>query len=234
MLEDENKIGETLTLKQQLFCKYFTQDHELFGNATLSYAEAYEYKLETLDKKPRREDGSKDDTEGDYEENSMIDGEFEDMPAPKKRRKSKIIPGSSDYDMAYNVCSVGASRLLRNDKVASYCEKLLNEVLKDSKVDSEMAKLILQNRDLTTKLNAIKEYNKLKQRIVEKREDKVDYSGSVIFLPVRTDKNGVVGVVKPDSAEENKESGDLPGEPKQNTAEIINNNAGGILLPARN
>ena len=30
-----------LNPRQELFCRYYTQNDELFGNATLSYAEAY-------------------------------------------------------------------------------------------------------------------------------------------------------------------------------------------------
>jgi hypothetical protein len=30
------------------FCRYYTQNEKLFGNATHSYAEAYDYKLDTL------------------------------------------------------------------------------------------------------------------------------------------------------------------------------------------
>ena len=37
------------------------------------------------------------------------------------------------------------------------------------------------------KLNAIKEYNKLKQRIIDKREDTIDYTGNLIILPTRND-----------------------------------------------
>jgi hypothetical protein len=39
---------EELPLKRELFCRFYTQNEDLFGNATHSYAEAYEYKLDTL------------------------------------------------------------------------------------------------------------------------------------------------------------------------------------------
>jgi hypothetical protein len=39
--------------QQELFCRYYTQDFSLCGNATLSYAEAYEYKLDELARKMR-------------------------------------------------------------------------------------------------------------------------------------------------------------------------------------
>ncbi|RUV40028.1 MULTISPECIES: hypothetical protein [unclassified Mesorhizobium] len=37
-----------LTQKQELFCRYYTQNRALFGNATHSYAEAYGYDLDKL------------------------------------------------------------------------------------------------------------------------------------------------------------------------------------------
>ena len=40
----------TLNPKEELFCRYYTQNEALFGNATLSYAEAYGYGLDELSK----------------------------------------------------------------------------------------------------------------------------------------------------------------------------------------
>src|SRR5258705_8284465 len=40
---------EELPPKRELFCRFYTQNEDLFGNATHSYAEAYDYKLDTLD-----------------------------------------------------------------------------------------------------------------------------------------------------------------------------------------
>lgn len=181
LLEDDNKIGETLTLKQQEFCRYYTQDPVLFGNATLAYAEAYGYELDKLDKTPRREDGTIAKSEDDGGESDTEQGEN----GNSKKRKARVIPRSSEYDVAYDNCSSAASRLLRNVKVVDYCEKLLNDLLKNEKVDARLAKIIFQQKDDTDALNAIKEYNKLKQRIIEKREETIDYSGNLIILPAK-------------------------------------------------
>jgi hypothetical protein len=81
----------------------------------------------------------------------------------------------SEYERAYNVCSVEANRLLRNPRIDARLTKLLNEMLRDDIVDRELAKTILQDRKLEPKISAIREYNKLKQRIIEK----VEHSGSV-------------------------------------------------------
>src|SRR4051794_12118579 len=39
-----------LNPKQEAFCRYYTQASNTFGNATLSYAEAYEYDLGDLER----------------------------------------------------------------------------------------------------------------------------------------------------------------------------------------
>lgn len=47
-------IEKELNARQELFCVYFTRPGtETFNNATLSYAEAYDYFLETLSKKAK-------------------------------------------------------------------------------------------------------------------------------------------------------------------------------------
>lgn len=46
--------------------------------------------------------------------------------------------------------------------------QLLNEMLKDEIVDAQLAKVILQDEKLEPKISAIREYNKIRQRITEK------------------------------------------------------------------
>lgn len=65
-------------------------------------------------------------------------------------------------------CSL-ASRLLSNAKVIDRINQLLEETgLNDTFVDKQLRFLITQHSDFANKLGAIKEYNKLKQRITEK------------------------------------------------------------------
>jgi hypothetical protein len=132
-------MAKAVPLKPQheLFCQLYVKNEELFGNATLCYAEAYNYKLETLSHEESRDD-----------EGHLIE--------------------SSEYDKAYRVCSVQGSVLLRNLKVQERITKLLNEMLKDDIVDAQLAKVILQNDKLEPKVSAIREYNKIRQRITEK------------------------------------------------------------------
>jgi hypothetical protein len=135
---------EELPLKRELFCRFYTQNEDLFGNATHSYAEAYEYKLDTLN------------TEAVYSE-------------PDENGKTEKIE-DSEHQKAIHVCAVEASRLLRNPDVQARITALLNEILKDEVVDSQLAKLIMQDKEPAAKIAAIREYNKIRQRIVDKTD----------------------------------------------------------------
>src|SRR5829696_8941620 len=130
--------------RRELFCRYFTQNDELFNNATLSYAEAYGYKLDELSK------------ERVYEE-------IEDEKTGEIRKGKIIEP--SEYDKAYHVCGVEASKFLRKPEIQQRIVELRNELMKDDYVDSQLVKVVQQDRDLTPKVAAIKEYNKLRGRI---------------------------------------------------------------------
>lgn len=132
---------EVLKAKRELFCQYYTSNSETFGNATHSYAEAYEYKLDELSHEPTR------------------------VNVGNTKRTKK---GPSEYDKAYNVCGVEGNRLLKSPKIQARIRELLNALLKDDVVDSELSKLILQDDDKPTKRQAISEYNKLRGRIIDK------------------------------------------------------------------
>lgn len=67
-------------------------------------------------------------------------------------------------------CSL-ASRLTSNDKVLKRINELLDEQwLNDEFADKQLLFLLTQHTDFWTKLWAIREYNKLKQRITDKLE----------------------------------------------------------------
>lgn len=90
----------------------------------------------------------------------------------RERKKNKKGMGfvDSDYDKAMNACYVEANRLLRNPKVCERMKALLNEILEDDVVDAELARIILQDHKWEAKLGGIREYNKLRQRIVDKMD----------------------------------------------------------------
>ena len=61
------------------------------------------------------------------------------------------------YEGPYAVCSSNGSRLLRNAEVQARIGVLLNELLKDDIVDAELAKVIMQDGKLESKIAAIRE-----------------------------------------------------------------------------
>jgi len=132
--ELDDAVEELENKRRELFCQYYAKGEGTFGNATLSYAAAYDYELLFVKKTDR----------WGTEYDSPVDTNL------------------------YHSCSSGGSRLLTDDKVKGRITVLLNELLKDDFVDAELSKVIKQNGDLTPKVQAIKEYNKLRGRIVDK------------------------------------------------------------------
>jgi hypothetical protein len=76
----------------------------------------------------------------------------------------------------YKTTCASASRLLSNDKVINRINELLEEWgLNDQFVDGQLLFLIQQYTDFGSKMRAIWEYNKLKQRITQK----IEHSGEI-------------------------------------------------------
>lgn len=70
---------------------------------------------------------------------------------------------------SYQSAKASASRLLTNVNVLAYINHLLElNGLNDEFVDKQLLFIITQNSEFSSKLGAIKEYNKLKQRVEEK------------------------------------------------------------------
>lgn len=79
-------------------------------------------------------------------------------------------PDTSKKDWYKTACA-SASQLLSNIKVLNRINELLElRGLNDTFIDKQLEFLITQNTELRTKLSAIQEYNKLKQRILDKQE----------------------------------------------------------------
>lgn len=82
---------------------------------------------------------------------------------------------------SYAAARVSVSRLLTNANILDHIDHLIEmKGLNDQFVDKQLEFLITQNADLSIKLGAIKEYNKLKTRITQKMDVSVneqrDYS----------------------------------------------------------
>lgn len=145
---NESKIGRKLTPKQELFCQLYVNNKLLFGNATLCYAQAYAYKLDSLS------------TEAIYRE------EFDEETEQAKNIKVDDSP----YDKAYRVCQVTSSQLLSNPIINDRINDLLYEMMSEKNVDTELTWLMNQRTELGPKVQAIREFNKLKGRIKGKGE----------------------------------------------------------------
>lgn len=118
-------IKKKLKPEWERFCQFFASDYETFGNATRSYAKAYNIDISSRSK--------------------------------------------------YASCRTQGYRLLTNDDILKRINELLAElVMNDTTVDMQLSFLITQMGDYGAKIQAIKEYNKLKQRITDKIEVKTD------------------------------------------------------------
>lgn len=165
-VEVEIKGTPLENVKHELFVQFYVKNSETRRNATLCYAEAYEYKLDEL---------SKDDAK--YIDIRDEEGEVIDQELIEK----------SSYDKAYNVCAVEGHRVLKSPKVQARIIEVLNEYVTDSVVDSELGKIILQDKELPAKNAAIKTYNDIKGRVIKKTDlttdgDKIE---GVVVLPAK-------------------------------------------------
>ena len=79
----------------------------------------------------------------------------------------------------YNGAKVSACDLLTNPNVLACINEQLDEAgLNDNFVDKQLLFALTQNADMSSKVKAIGEYNKLRQRIIDK--SKVETSGEII------------------------------------------------------
>lgn len=84
---------------------------------------------------------------------------------------------------AYESARSGASRLLTKDNILKRINELLdNEGLNNGFVDKQLLFILTQNADFGAKIQAIKEYNKLRQRITDKIEVKGELKSFILEL----------------------------------------------------
>ena len=76
------------------------------------------------------------------------------------------------------VCRNCASVLLTKPNIKAYLNKLLDDLWNEQDVDRETSWTIQQRKDLGAKMRAVSEFNKVKARIVEKKE--VLHTGAVL------------------------------------------------------
>jgi phage terminase small subunit len=79
----------------------------------------------------------------------------------------------------YNNAKVRASELLTKSNIQAFIYEHLDEAgLNDNFVDKQLLFTITQSADMSSKIKGIAEYNKLRQRIIDK--SKVETSGEII------------------------------------------------------
>lgn len=148
--EKDVVIIKKLNPRQELFCRYYTQNNHLFGNATRAYAEAYGYKLDTLSK---------------------------ERPITKRNHAGEAVEwGTSEYDKACQSCAAQGERMLRNVEINSRANELMNDYLSEEVVDAQRARVIMQNENLNAKVAAIRSYDAVKGRITQK----VDHNSKMV------------------------------------------------------
>ena len=124
--------------------------------------------------------------------------------------------GTQAYAKAYNIdltkrgkqsiAKSNASRLLTYDYISDYINKLIDiGGLNDKRVDKELLFLIEQNANFNVKLGAIKEYNSLRKRIIQREEIKVksDWNISDYLKELKGKTTNELIKMDQDNAEEN-------------------------------
>jgi hypothetical protein len=136
----KKKILKLRNIKQELFCNLYAGPGETFNNATMSYAVAYDY--------ISKRNNIKEKLKGEINERKRIDLKVE-------------------LTRIENVCAVQGNRLLRNIKIRSRCDAILDARISHDVVDRETMKVITQDKDLNAKMRAVTEYNKVRNRVKE-------------------------------------------------------------------
>ena len=90
------------------------------------------------------------------------------LSEPDENWEREVIE-DSEYNKMCNICAAASSRLLRNCKIQERNIEIMNGMLRNEVIDARMYRIIQKWKDVDS-IAAIKEYNKLKQRIVEKQQ----------------------------------------------------------------
>lgn len=148
MSKTEKKLGpgeaQLKNPKQELFCWLYAGSHnrELFGNGTRCYIQVY---FSTEIEKLRKEIT---DIESDREK-----GYTTELRAKENRIHSLEVQARTR-----------AAELVANRGIKLRIDVLLNELVSSEFMDRELAFTAAQRNDLNSKVQAIKEYNRLKDR----------------------------------------------------------------------
>lgn len=160
-------------VRQELFCQLYASNStpRFFGNGVQCYifAYAYEEKLGQL----------KIDLIG--APNTTLKKLKNSIPTKYEAIKKKILS-------IQNTCRAEASRLLTEPNILARCNFLMDQLISDKVVDRELAYVIQQRDDLSSKTSAITHYDKKRGRLIERREDTVKFepiTGVEFIMPTK-------------------------------------------------
>ena len=126
-------------LKHERFCQLFVNGGpDYFNNATMSYAEAFDYELETLSQ-------------------GVLVG---------KKKVRKNVP--HDYSGKYAVARACGNRLMISADIKQRVQFLFLENFSEDVHDRELQKLITQDEEKSPKVAALRLAAQLKGRIIDK------------------------------------------------------------------
>ena len=151
-----------INIKWERFCRNFVLNREMFNNATLSFAEAYGYDLDNL--------SDERTVKGVTEEGTTVYG-----PSPRQKTE--------------HLCAVSGARLLRKAEINTRITELLRTFVATEEVaDAELARVMMQNDELTSKVQAIKQFNELRGRVIKKVDNRHTLMGFVGHFYSEVDK----------------------------------------------
>lgn len=147
-------------LKQELFCELYTSNStpRFFGHGQNCYTFAYGFQ-DRLDDLAQKIIGA--DTRRGRGKNRKIL-----TPADVIEREIKKIEAT---------CRTSGARLLTYANISARCNYLMDKLIEDRIVDRELAFVIQQRGDLSSKTQAIVHYDKKKGRLVERQESIIKF-----------------------------------------------------------
>lgn len=74
------------------------------------------------------------------------------------------------FNCTYDSAKANGARLITNDSIIAYINKLLDDSFSEKEADRALSSVMRQTKDLPSRVAAIREFNKLKQRITEKTD----------------------------------------------------------------
>ncbi len=131
--------------KWELFCWLYAGYHnrDLFGNGTRCYAQAYGYNDEI--------------TKNEIEVNEL-------MSTRRKGYSVRVAQLEARNKSLMNTARNEASALLAKPSVRARVDNLLDQYIDENHTDRELQYVIMQRHDLNSKVQAVKEFNRLKDR----------------------------------------------------------------------